>query len=326
MQDLPKRKFRSMPILLAFTVTLFISSILLFKRIFNEDMSIKEDLREKNYYSTLLKSENLTSSWLPGEKLGTDNQTEISGESAVLVDINSGKIVYEKSSTKRMKIASLVKILTAVVALEHKGMNEEIVISNKASSIGENAMGISEGEIYTLEELLYGLILNSGNDAAYAIAEGVAGDVDTFVMWMNKKAKELNLNDTEIKDPSGLNDETYSTAVDLVKLSRYAMQNEDFKRIVGTVEKEFNYSEKHKYIYLENQTNLLTTYPGVEGIKTGYTEEAGYCLVTYAKNNGIELIGVVLNSQSRKFDMLLMLDYGYSVLGVNIEHPLLELY
>jgi D-alanyl-D-alanine carboxypeptidase (penicillin-binding protein 5/6) len=145
------------------------------------------------------------------------------------------------------------------------------------------------------------------------------------MMLLTQLPKELrlNLNDTYFADPSGLSDDSYSTAVDLVKLARYAMQNSDFKRIAGTVNIELPYSDKHKYLYLENQTNLLTTYPGVAGIKTGYTEEAGYCLVTYAKNENIELIGAVLDSENRKFDMIWMLDYGFSVLGLSIEHPML---
>lgn len=326
MQDAPGKKSKYFLLLFVVITVIFAIGIFVFKRIFTREVVIEADLSQDRYYSTLLKTDNLTSSWEPGDLYGTDNQPEISGESAILVDVNSGKVVYEKNSTKKMKIASVVKIMTAVVALERKNLNDEIIVSNRAANIGENFMGISEGEVYTLEELLYGLVLNSGNDAAYAIAEGVAGDAETFVKWMNMKAEELSLNDTEIFDPSGLNDETYSTAVDLVKLSRYAMQNEDFKKIAGTFNIELPYSEKHKYLYLENQTNLLTTYPGVGGIKTGYTEEAGYCLVTYAKNEGIELIGVVLNAVNRKFDMLFMLDHGFGVFGLDMEHPMLELY
>lgn len=326
MQDAPRKKLKIIPILFIAVTAIFLFSTLFFKKIFTKEISIKEDLTEKNYYKTLLRSDNLTSNWSPGEKVGTDNQPEISGQSAILVDINSGSVVYEKNSTEKMKIASLVKIMTALVALEHKNLKDSIFISDRSASIGENTMGISRGEVYTLEELLYGLILNSGNDAAYAIAEGVGGNVETFVEWMNIKAKELNMYDTEFFDPSGLNDDTYSTAVDLVKLSRYAMKNESFRKIVGTFSIELPYSENHKYIYLENQTNLLTTYPGVGGIKTGYTEEAGLCLVTYAKNEEIELIGVVLNAVNRKFDMLFMLDHGFGVLGLDVEHPMLELY
>ncbi len=341
MQNLPDKKLKLFPVFLMVAVVFGIG-VFAFKKLFTSEIVIKEDLSEKRYYTSLLRSENLESGWEPGEVMevgvgdaenleggeglreggdgkADEGQPEISAESGLVVDINSGQIVFEKNSTKKMKIASLVKIMTAVVALEHKNLDERIVVSEKAAGIGENTMGISEGEVYTLEELLYGLLLNSGNDSAYAIAEGVAGSADDFVDWMNIKAKELSLNNTEFFDPSGLNDDTYSTAVDLVKLSRYAMQNEDFKRIVGTVEFELPYSERHKYLYLENQTNLLTTYPGVGGVKTGYTEEAGYCLVTYAKNEGIELIGVVLNSVNRKFDMLNLLNFGFGVYGIEVE-------
>ncbi|MBU0534664.1 MAG: hypothetical protein ABIJ82_03925 [Patescibacteria group bacterium] len=323
MENNAKKKFTLYISVVLGLLLIFLVFWRFFSSVFSKSISVKEDLSEKNYYTTLLFNENLTSDWKPSEVFGTSNKPEISGQSAVLVDINSGKILYEKNSAEKMKIASLVKMMTAVVALEHKKIGDEIIASPKAATIGENIMGISASEVYTLEELLYGLILNSGNDAAYAIAEGVAGDVGTFGKWMNMKSKELGLGDTYFADPSGLSDESCSTAVDLVKLARYAMQNEDFKRIAGTINIELPYSDKHKYLYLENQTNLLTTYPGVAGIKTGYTEEAGYCLVTYARNENIELIGAVLKSENRKFDMIWMLDHGFSVLGLPINHPLL---
>jgi len=320
MQDLSDKKLKLFPIFLMIVVV-FGVGIFAFRKLFTKEFVVKEDLSEKRYYTSLLWDENLGSEWEPGEimKVATEEQPEISAESGLVVDINSGNIVFEKNSKAKMNIASLVKIMTAVVALEHKGLDEKIIVSERAAGIGENTMGITEGEVYTLEELLYGLMLNSGNDSAYAIAEGVAGNVNDFVNWMNIKAGELNLSDTEFFDPSGLDDSTNSTAADLVKLSRYAMQNEDFKKIVGTVDMELPYSEMHKYLYLENQTNLLTTYPGVGGIKTGYTEEAGYCLVTYAKNEDVELIGVVLNAVNRKFDMLNMLDYAFGTYGIEVE-------
>jgi len=323
MQDPPRKKFTPFVLIFMLVVVIFVVAVGFFKRVFKNGVEVKEDLTVSNYYSTLLTKDGLTSDWQQGEKFGTNNEPEISGESALLVEINSGQIIYEKNSTKRMKIASLAKIMTFVVALEHKEVVDEILVSQKAANIGEDSMGISEGESYSLEELLYGLVLNSGNDAAYAIAEGVAGDSGTFVKWINMKAKELGLTDTYFADPSGLDNDSYSTAVDLVKLARFAMQKEEFRKIVGTVSIELPYSEKHKYSYLVNQTNLLTTYPGVAGIKTGYTEEAGYCLVSYAKNEGKELIGVVLNSENRKFDMIWMLDHGFATLGVKIDHPLL---
>lgn len=279
---------------------------------------------EERYRETLLNSYEFDPKWYPNssEKFGTDTQPEIAGESALLIEIDSDKVLYEKNSTKRLKIASLTKIMTAVVALEHAKLDSKISISAKAANIGENVMGVSEGEIYTLRELLYGLVLNSGNDAAYAIAEGVSGNSDAFIEWMNIKAKELGLNDTKFTDPSGLDDDTYSSTQDLVKLTKYAMKNPDFREVIATKEIELA-SDTHKYLYLINQTNLLTTYPGVAGVKTGFTEEAGLCLVTYAKNDGKEVIGVVLNSVDRKGDMVLMLDHGFATLGVTIKHPAL---
>lgn len=257
-----------------------------------------------------------------GEQFGTAEQPNIFGKSALMIDLNSNKVLFEKNSKQKMKIASLTKIMTAVVALEHKDINDKIYVTRHAAYVGEDTMYLTTGEVYTLKELLYGLLLNSGNDAAYAIADGVAGDSDTFVKWMNIKAHELGMKDTEFMDPSGLDDDTYSTTGDLVKLSRYAMKYPTFREMVKTYNIEF-ISDEHKYVYLENATNLLTTYPGVAGIKTGYTEEAGLCLITYASNDGHEVLGVVLNSTDRKGDMILMLDHGFNTLGVKVEHNLL---
>ena len=143
-------------------------------------------------------------------------------------------------------------------------------------------------------------MLNSGNDAAYALAEGAAGDAEEFIRWMNIKAAELGLTNTHFSDPSGLDDTTVSTAVDLVKLSRYAMKFPAFREIVKTAGITLT-SDEHKYLPLENQTNLLTTYPGVKGIKTGYTEEAGNCMILAfrAPNNQGIAISIIMDSQDR---------------------------
>jgi len=284
---------------------------------------VASEIDGKQWYAqTIVNSYDNEPDWRPGDALNTSTQPEIAGTSGIIVDLNSGKVLFEKKSTEKRKVASLTKIMTAVVALEHKKIDEKIYVTEEAANIGENEMGIDAGEVYTLEELLYGLVLPSGNDAAFAIAQGVGGNIGTFVDWMNIKANEIGLKDTHFVDPSGLDDPPYSTAVDLVKLTRYALKSPEFRKIVGTLEIEL-VGDEHKYIYMYNQTNLLATYPGVKGVKTGYTEEAGLTLVTYAQNNGIELVGVVLGSGDRKGDMILMLDHGFGTMGVKIEHNLL---
>lgn len=287
-----------------------------------------EEIVEKEYKDKQIKSyvldKDLKFDFVESTESAKD-LPNIRAKNAFTIDITTDKVLFDKNSKEKRVIASLTKIMTAVVALEHKKLDEEIVVSHKAANIGENTMGISEGETYTLEDLMYGLVLHSGNDAAYAIAEGTAGNTDKFIYWMNLKASELGLSDTKFFDPSGLDDNTYSSAYDLAKLTRYALKNPDFKKIVATLDYEIPYAEgKHKYLFLSNQTNLLRTYPGVHGVKTGYTEAANLCLVTYANNNGHEIIGVVLGSDERKIDMIQMLDYSFGKVGVKVDHPLLD--
>lgn len=310
-------------ILLGAIALLFIilSSYLLIKgsRSSKVEVSVQKDM----YLETLINEEPRSSVLLNSLEFD-QTPSLIAGESGIIIDADTGKIIYGKNINQKMPIASLVKIMTALVTIEHKNLSDYATVDSKADSVGENEMGISEGEAYTTEELLYGLLLNSGNDAAYCLAENVAGSEEEFVRWMNRKAGELGLKDTMFYDPSGLDDRSYSTVSDLAVLTSYALKYQPFRDIVRTVEKELPYSDKHKYLYLYNQTNLLTTYPGVMGVKTGYTEEAGLCLSTYAENSGKKLIGVVLDSIDRKGDMILMLDRGFSEFGIIVEHHLLD--
>jgi len=261
--------------------------------------------------------------WYPKEKvLGeTLEKPLVNAKAAFVVNVTTGDVLYAKNEHQKMPIASTVKILTAGVALERKNAQEVFGVSEKASKIGEDFMGISAGEKYTLEELLYGLLLPSGNDAAEAIAEGVSGSSGNFVTLMNEKANLLGAVDSKFVNPSGLegDGEHYSTVYDLALISRWTWVNFPvFRTIVGTKYHEIPYSQEHKYIYLENQTNLLGTYPGVKGIKPGYTPQAGLCLVTLAENGGHEVLGVVLGSQDRRGDMEKLLNYSFSILGVQI--------
>ena len=277
---------------------------------------------EESYYETKLRSLEFVPPKKLGESLNTSHQPQIAGKIGLLIDAKTGNVLFEKDAYTRKEIASLVKIMTALVAIEHADLDQLVYISESAARVGENTMGISAGEVYTLKELLFGLIMQSGNDSAYAISEGVAGSTEIFVDWMNIKAAELGLTNTYFADPSGLDDKTYSTAADLARLTVYALQYPEFREVSTTLETEL-ISNTHKYLPLYNQTNLLSTYPGVAGVKTGYTEVAGLCLVTYAQNDGREVVGIVLDSPDRKGDMILMLDHGFSTLGVTINHNLL---
>ncbi len=261
--------------------------------------------------------------WRPSQKnvlsyTSSDSNVELSAQAALIYDLTDEERLYEKNSKERLPIASLSKIMTAVIALENKRQDDRYYVS-KSNLVGENSMGLTPGEVLTLEELLYGLILPSGNDAAEVLASNYPGGRAEFVKAMNDKASSLGLENTNFTNPSGLEGDgkQYSTAYDLLVITRYAIKNFPlFREVVATVEKEIPYSEDHKYFYLYNETNLLTSYPGIRGVKTGYTPEAGLCLVTYLDYEGHEIIGVLLGSQNRRQEMKDLLDYSLRLQGI----------
>src|SRR3989344_4493438 len=231
--------------------------------------------------------------------------------------------------------------MTALVALENAKLSDKFTVSEKAATIGENSMGLTQGETLTLEDLLYGAMLVSGNDAAVAVAEGVSQTEDAFVQLMNQAARDLGLSDTEFINASGLDEDgkvQYSTAYDMATIARYAWENfAPFRQVAQTEHIVIGANANHKEFDLYNDTNLLTTYPGVKGIKPGFTWEAGLCLVTYAENkqslrssalpaglDGKKLLAVVLGSDNRRGEMKELLDYGFSYYGIKISHPSLD--
>ena len=248
-------------------------------------------------------------------------QPEISAKSALVVDLTTDKVIFAKNPKQKLPVASTLKILTAVVALEFAAPNKVITVSEKAAKTGEDFMGLTASEKLTLEELLYGLLLPSGNDAAEAISEDVVGTKAKFVELMNKKAKILGATESKFVNPTGLegDGEHYSTSFDMATISKYAWENFPiFRKIVGARYYEIPYTPEHKYFFLENQTNLLGTYPGVKGIKPGFTPEAGLCLVTLAENGGHTILAVILGSENRRDEMAKLLDYSFETLGVKI--------
>jgi serine-type D-Ala-D-Ala carboxypeptidase (penicillin-binding protein 5/6) len=243
---------------------------------------------------------------------------KIQAKAALSYDLTTNRLVYSKNIEDKLPIASLTKIMTALVALEEKSPNDKIVISKNAASVGEDSMGLTRGEKLTVKELLYGLFLHSGNDAAEALAEGSTLGRENFIYRMNKKAEELGLSNTRFTNPSGLEGDgnQYSTALDLLVVAKHAVEKPIILEVAQTPYEFIPYNEDHKAYELYSETNLLTTYPGVKGLKTGYTPEAGLCLITYLEYKGHKIIGVILNSPSRRDEMIQILDYSLETLGV----------
>lgn len=245
----------------------------------------------------------------------SDTIPEIQARAALIYDIENDKVIYEKNRIDRMPMASLTKIMTAVIALEDPDMPERYEVS-ESDLVGEDSMGLTAGEILTKEELLYGLMLNSGNDASEVLARSYQMGREGFIKAMHDKAKVLGLNNTVFSNPSGLQGDglQYTTVEDLLILTKYALDNFPlFKKIVSTYEYHIPANNYHKEFYLINETNLLSTYEGVRGVKTGFTPEAGMCLVTYYEKDGIRLIGILLNSPDRRAEMRNLLDYSINI-------------
>lgn len=268
--------------------------------------------------------------WFPHEKLRvSDGELILSAKSALAVDYESGEILLSHNYKSRLPVASTAKVMTALVALENLNPATELEVLEKAATAGENSMGLVAGEKLTVEELLYGLMLVSGNDAAVVLAEGVAGSEGNFVDMMNKKARDLGLSDTKFVNATGLDvdeNNSYSTAYDMAVIARYTWENFSlFRKISSTVHQYIEATDKHKDFDLYNDTNLLTTYPGVRGIKPGFTWEAGLCLVTYAENEGKKILAVILGSDDRRGEMKEILDYAFGKYGIRVGHPALDL-
>lgn len=245
-------------------------------------------------------------------------EPQLSALSAISYDITTDSLLYSKNSDQKLPMASLTKIMTAVVALENMNIHDEVRISKKAATIGENVMGLTENEKMSVDDLLYGLILVSGNDAAEALAQGSSFGREEFVHVMNSRAESLGLSNTRFTNPSGLNGDgaQYTTAQELLMLSRYALTFDEFAKVASSLNHDIPKTSEHKEYSIPNLTNLMTSYPGVKGLKTGYTEEAGMCLVTYLEQDGHKIIAVVLNSADRRAEMKELLDYSIKSIGL----------
>ena len=245
----------------------------------------------------------------------------------IVYDRISKSMIIGKNEDIKSAMASTTKIMTTIVILEKADLNETVTVSAKAGGTGGSRLGLKRGDKASVRDLLYGLMLRSGNDAAVALAEHVGGSVKGFAELMNEKAIELGLTNTHFVTPHGLDDANhYTTALELAKLTDYAMDNETFAKIVGT---------KSTTIYINNQSRqinntneLLGVLNGVVGVKTGFTNNAGRCLVTETKRNNMDIITIVLGADTKKDrtkDSVNLIEYTFSKYKMyNLEEQIIE--
>ncbi|MTI70223.1 MAG: D-alanyl-D-alanine carboxypeptidase [Firmicutes bacterium] len=234
----------------------------------------------------------------------------INGQSGVLMERDSGRILYSHNINKKLPMASTTKIMTALLALEKGNLADEVKISSKSVGIEGSSIYLYNGEIIKLEDLIYGLMLRSGNDAAVAIANHISGSVEEFANLMNKRAKEIGAINTNFTNPHGLhNSNHYTTAYDLALITRVALKNRKFREIVS---ENLWVSKRNQNQYFFNKNKTISQYKYGDGVKIGYTTKAGRCLVASATKDKMQLIAVVLNDYSWFNDCYRLFDYGFN--------------
>lgn len=238
-----------------------------------------------------------------------------SAKSAVLIEAESGQVIFENNAYQRLPMASTTKIMTAIVAIENCDLHRNITITEEMVGAEGSSIYLKVGEKLTLEQLLYALMLESANDAAEAIAVSIGGSLERFSEMMNDRVAKLGLKDTSFVNPHGLDaDGHYTTASDLAAITAYALKNEVFAKIVSTNEYVIIENEYSPRRYLNNHNKLLRIFDGTIGVKTGYTKACGRCLVSAAERNGVRLIAVTLSAPDDWNDHMNMLNYGFDQL------------
>ena len=229
-----------------------------------------------------------------------------------VIEQASGRVLYEYNKDARLEMASTTKIMTALVALETLDLDAQIRVDDRAIGVEGSSIYLRKNEIWTARDLLHGLMLRSGNDAAVALAIASCGSEEAFAVRMNETARKIGLEQTHFTNPHGLHDdEHYTTAYELAKLSAYAMSNPEFRAIVGAKVYKVAANETHPEHYFANKNKMLASFDGANGIKTGYTTHSGRCLVSAAERDGMQLIGVVLNCYDMWNQSAQMLENGF---------------
>lgn len=226
------------------------------------------------------------------------NEPVTNSKNIVVIDRKTLSILYEKNAYEKVAMASTTKIMTCIVILENCSLDEIVTVSKKSASVSGSTLGLIVDMKISVQDLLYGLMLRSGNDCAIALAEHLAGSVENFSVLMNEKAKELGLSNTNFITPHGLDDiNHYTTAYELSILTDYALKNEQFKSIVSTKSCTISFNGSPRTI--SNTNELLGNLSGVYGVKTGFTFEAGRCLVSACKRDTLDIIVVVLGANTK---------------------------
>lgn len=240
-------------------------------------------------------------------------QPSVSAASAILMDGQTGRVLWSSNADGRAGIASTTKIMTGLIIAEDCDLSAEVVVSEDAVNVEGSSIDLRAGETLTVEALLYGMMLQSGNDAATALAVYHSGSVRAFAMKMNERAREMGLHQTHFVNPHGLDDEAhYSTAADLAVLAACAMENPIFSKVVST--KMISFGSRS----FCNHNRMLWQYDGASGVKTGYTRAAGRILVSCAERKGRRLIAVTINDRQDWADHKMLLDYGFSCYSESI--------
>lgn len=286
-------------------IIIFICIIVTMPKVYADDEDYEEDINDTAWIYEQIEaaSSNIT------------NEPIINSRSAVIYDRTSGEVIWGKDENSKRKMASTTKIMTSLVVIENvKDLSQVVTISNKAAGIGGSRLGLHAGDKITVNDLLYGLMLESGNDCAIALGEYVGNTVENFVSIMNEKSKQLGLNNTHFVTVNGLDaDEHYTTAVELAKLTDYALKNDKFKNIVGA--KNYTVTINGYGKAIDNTNELLGYLDGVYGVKTGFTNGANRCLVTSIKRGNMDLISVVLGADTKKDrtkDSIEIIEYAYA--------------
>ncbi len=251
---------------------------------------------------------------LRASALTSTNALSVSAQSAVLLDASRGDLLYAKNADARMPMASTTKVMTAIVALEHMDAGTEIAAPAEAIGVEGSSIYLTEGEVLTLEQLLYAVLLESANDAATAVAIAVGGSVEGFAALMNRKAAELGLSNTQFQNPHGLDAEGhYTTARELAKIMMCALENPLIAQMVATRKITVPHASTDGVRLLVNHNKMLRLYEGAIGGKTGYTKKSGRCLVSAAEREGVRLIAVTLNAPNDWNDHSSLFDMGFTL-------------